>query len=87
VKILKGVDSFRRGVCRHTLEYNIKMDVDEIEWENMGCIQVVQGKFHLRAFCNLGNERSSFTKSDHFSFQVRQHFPLHTQQYAAYGYT
>ena len=33
-------------LCRHTLEYNIKMDVDEIEWENMGCIHVVQDKFH-----------------------------------------
>jgi hypothetical protein len=58
------------------LEYYIKMDVDEIEWENVGCIQMIQDKFHLRAFCKLGNERSSFTKSHHFSFQVRQHSPF-----------
>jgi len=64
------------GLCGNTLEYNIKMDVDEIERENMGCIHVVQDKFLSRAFCNLGNERSSFTKSHHFSFQVRQHSPF-----------
>jgi hypothetical protein len=51
LKNLKVVDTLGGGggLFRHTLEYNIKMDVDEIEWESMGCIQVVQNRCHRRA--------------------------------------
>jgi hypothetical protein len=44
-----------RGRCRPRLEDTIKMELTEIGWEDVDCINLVQGRENLLAVLNVWN--------------------------------
>lgn len=52
-----------RGRCRPRLEDTIKMELTEIGWEDVDCINLVQGRENLLAVLNVWNFLTSWTVS------------------------